>query len=235
MTGFFTLEAAVVDRAGRRVLNGASLTVAAGDRIAIAGPNGAGKTTLLRTLVGLENLSAGRLSAFGRERTGERDFREVRLKTGFLFQDPDDQLFAPTVIEDVMFGPLNQGLTPAAARTVAVAALERVGVGSLADRIIGHLSGGEKRMVALAGVLAMAPEVVLLDEPTNDLDEAHRDALIALITGLPQALVVVSHDRLFLEAVTSRAVVLEAGRLRPATLHRHRHVHDHVHIHPVEP
>ena len=122
MTVLFDLDRVSVARAGRRVLEEVTLTLRAGERLALLGANGAGKTTLLRTLVGLERPSAGRLTAFGAERREEREFREVRIRAGFLFQDPDDQLFAPTVIEDVAFGPLNLGLGRAAATARSISA-----------------------------------------------------------------------------------------------------------------
>ena len=235
MTALFDLHDVVVARAGRPVLTAVSLTLAPGERLALVGGNGAGKTTLLRTLVGLETPSAGRIVAFGRERRTEADFHEVRARAGFLFQDPDDQLFSPTVIEDVAFGPLNLGLEPAAARARAMATLDRLGLAHLAPRVTHRLSGGEKRLVSLAGVLAMEPQALLLDEPTNALDETHRDRLIEILAGLGVAMVIVSHDRLFLEKLAGRAVLLKDGRLAPASLHRHVHVHDHVHIHGLDP
>ncbi len=234
MTQFFELDAVTVVRTGRIVLDRVSLTLAPGERLALVGANGAGKTTLLRTLVGLEPVASGRLTAFGTARRVEADFREVRIRAGYLFQDPDDQLFSPTVIEDVAFGPLNLGLTQAAAVARAEATLDRLGLAPLARRITHRLSGGEKRLVSLATVLAMEPQVLLLDEPTNALDETHLARLIEILAGLDMAMVIVSHDRVFLEKLATRAVLLRDGRVIPASLHRHVHVHDHVHIHAID-
>ena len=234
MTVLFDIADLRVERAGRPVLDGVDLRLEAGERLALAGANGAGKTTLLRALVGLEPASGGRLVAFGRERRGEGDFHEVRARAGFLFQDADDQLFAATVIEDVAFGPLNLGLDRAAAVARARATLDRLGLSALERRITHRLSGGEKRLVALAGVLAMEPQALLLDEPTTGLDEANLARLCEILLGLDVAMVIVSHDRLFLERLATRAVLLDGGRLRPATIHRHVHVHDHPHIHAVD-
>ncbi|KAA5601812.1 energy-coupling factor ABC transporter ATP-binding protein [Blastochloris sulfoviridis] len=233
MTPLFELDAVTVERAGRVVLDRVSLTLQPGERVALAGANGAGKTTLLRTLVGLERPKSGRLVAFGAERRAERDFREVRARAGLLFQDPDDQLFAPTVIEDVAFGPLNLGLPPAAAVARAEATLDRLGLIHLAHRITHHLSGGEKRLASLAAVLAMEPEALLLDEPTNALDGAHLARLTDILCTLDVAMVVVSHDYALLERLADRAVLMKNGRLVPASLHRHVHAHDHVHIHEI--
>jgi cobalt/nickel transport system ATP-binding protein len=227
----FELSDVTVERAGRPVLDRVCLTLMTGTRLALMGAVGAGKTTLLRTLVGLEPPTSGRLVAFGRERRVEADFYDVRTRAGLLFQDPDDQLFSPTVIEDVAFGPLNLGLTRAAAVERAEATLGRLGLAHLSTRVTHHLSGGEKRLVSLAAVLAMEPQILLLDEPTNALDQAHLDRLAEILAGLPVAMVIVSHDRLFLERLATRAVLLKDGRLTPAYLHRHVHTHDHVHIH----
>lgn len=234
MTALFDLCDATVARAGRPVLEGVTLRLEAGERLALAGANGAGKTTLLRTLVGLETVRSGRLVAFGAERRVERDFREVRIAAGFLFQDPDDQLFSPTVIEDVAFGPLNLGFSRVEATRRAEAMLARLGLGDLSRRVTHRLSGGEKRLVGLACVLVMEPKVLLLDEPTTGLDEARLARLIEILAGLDVAMVLVSHDRVFLERLANRAVLLEGGRLHPASLHRHVHVHDHVHIHALD-
>ena len=234
MTVVFDLDRISVKRGPRRVLDAVSLRLEAGERLALVGGNGAGKTTLLRTLVGLERPCEGRLVAFGAERRAERDFREVRVRAGFLFQDPDDQLFSPTVIEDVAFGPLNLGFDHAQAKARAEATLDRLGLSHLGSRPTHRLSGGEKRLVGLATVLVMEPEALLLDEPTNGLDETHLDRLVAILSGLDVAMLLVSHDRSFLERLATRAVLLRDGRLHPAELHRHVHVHDHVHIHALD-
>lgn len=221
---------------GRRVFSGASLTLHRGERVALAGPNGSGKTSLLHLLVGLYRPLEGRVKAFGSERRSEADFLEVRRRVGLLFQDSDDQLFCPTVLEDVAFGPLNLGRTPVEARSIAESTLASVGLENFGGRVTHRLSGGEKRLVALACVLAMRPEVLLLDEPTNGLDEATEDRLVNLLAELPQAMIFVSHDRRLVGRLATRAVLLRDGRLLAATIHAHPHTHTHahVHIHPAD-
>lgn len=231
MTVLFDLDDVTVERAGRPILDRVSLRLSLGERLALVGTNGAGKTTLLRTLVGLEQLRGGRLVAFGTERKTEKDFRMVRTRAGFLFQDPEDQLFSPTVIEDVAFGPLNLGVPPARAVARAEATLEGLDLAHLARRVTNRLSGGEKRLVALACILAMEPSVLLLDEPTNALDEAHLARLTEILAALDVTMVVVSHDRSFLATLATRAALVENGHLHDVALHRHPHRHDQVHIH----
>lgn len=199
--------------AGRPVLNGVDFTLTEGERVALCGGNGAGKTTLLHLMVGLLVPSGGRIVAFGRERRREADFREVRAQAGLLFQDSDDQLFCPTVGEDVAFGPLNLGHGRTEARRLAAEALAQVGLGGFENRITHKLSGGQKRLVALASVLAMRPRVLLLDEPTNALDRDARARLLAVLAGLPQAMVIIAHDEEALAALARRRVTLEEGRL----------------------
>ncbi len=235
MSVLFALDAVTVSRGGRRILDGVSVTLEAGERLAVVGANGAGKTTLMRTLIGLEQAQSGSLTAFGKARRCERDFREVRAKAGYLFQDPDDQLFCPTVVDDVAFGPLNLGASQREAGALARATLARFELGHLADRITHRLSGGEKRLVSLAAVLAMAPEVLLLDEPTNALDEVHHARLLAILAALPTAMVIVSHERAFLQRLATRAVLLKDGRLQAALIHEHQHTHEHLHIHAGDP
>lgn len=234
MNTVLELADVTVRRGQATLLDAVNWSVSEGDRWVVLGANGAGKTTLLRTLVGLEKSTAGRLVAFGAERRVEADFREVRALAGYLFQDPDDQLFSPTVIEDVAFGPLNLGRTQKEAVARAEATLERLHLSHLARRVTHRLSGGEKRLVGLATVLAMEPQALLLDEPTNALDEAHLARLVEILNTLDAAMVIVSHDRLFLEQLASRAMLLKDGRLSPTALHRHVHVHDHVHIHGLD-
>ncbi|KZZ62591.1 energy-coupling factor ABC transporter ATP-binding protein, partial [Oleiphilus sp. HI0128] len=144
------------------VLSHVDFSLYSGDRVALTGPNGAGKTTFLHLLVGLKKAKSGDVFAFGKFRKQESEFVEVRAKAGFLFQDPDDQLFCPTVLEDVAFGPLNLGKTRERAFEKAKQTLRSLGMAGFEKRVAHQLSGGEKRLVALASVLAMEPEVLLL-------------------------------------------------------------------------
>jgi cobalt/nickel transport system ATP-binding protein len=195
----------------RPVLRGCHFALRAGERVALAGPNGSGKTTLLHLIVGLVRPQAGEIEVFGAPRRREADFHEVRRRVGLLFQDADDQLFCPTVAEDVAFGPLNLGRPRDEVRRIVTETLDRLGLPGYGPRITYHLSGGEKRLVALAAVLAMQPDVLLLDEPAAALDEPSTERLVALLGGLPQAMVVVSHDREVLRRTTHRTVSLRDG------------------------
>jgi cobalt/nickel transport system ATP-binding protein len=195
------------------VLRGASLSVAAGERLAISGHNGAGKSTLLRMVVGLLKPDRGKVRAFGKDCHTEEDFRTVRRRVGFVFQDPDDQLFCPTVAEDIAFGPLNLGKSRDEAADIVDDVLRQLDLLFLKDRITYKLSGGEKRLVSLATVLAMKPDVLLLDEPTNALDENNEARLIEILLGLPQAMIIVSHDADFRGRLGTRAERLEDGVL----------------------
>ena len=197
------------------VLDGADFVLDPGERVALLGPNGAGKTTLLHLMVGLLQPFAGQVEAFGQRRRTEHDFHAVRGRAGLLFQDPDDQLFCATVLDDVAFGPLNLGHAPAAARRIATDTLSALGLAGFETRITHRLSGGEKRMVSLAAVLAMGPEGLLLDEPSNALDEAARNRLLDTLAALPQAMVIVSHDAGLVDRLATRRVSLEGGRLVP--------------------
>lgn len=231
-TPLIELQRVRFDYHDRTVLRELDFRLAPGDRVALIGSNGAGKTTLLHLLVGLKRPSAGRILAFGCERASESDFHTVRARVGLLFQDSDDQLFCPTVLEDVAFGPLNLGRSPEQARADALETLDHLGLADFAERITYRLSAGEKRLVALATVLAMRPEVLLLDEPTNGLDEATAERLIAHLDGMEQAMILVSHDWPFLARLATRAVRLVEGRLVDAILHSHAHAHRHSHPHP---
>ncbi len=197
-----------------QVLDGADFCLCSGERVSLEGGNGAGKTTFLNLLTGLNKAKAGRIIAFGRERKVEDDFWEVRAKAGFLFQDPDDQLFCPTVLEDVAFGPLNLGQSPADAEQIARDILASLNMAGFEERITYQLSGGEKRMVTLAAVLAMQPEVLLLDEPSNALDDAARTLLISTLQSLPQAMIIISHDADLLSQLVTRRTRLTAGKIQ---------------------
>lgn len=199
----------------RAVLDAVSFSVHAGERIALTGPNGAGKTTLLELLVGLNKPQRGTIVAFGRERKTEDDFHEVRLRAGLLFQDPDDQLFSPTVAEDVAFGPFNLGWPRERITSAVRDTLTRLGLDGYERRITHHLSHGEKRLVCLATVLVMEPDMLLLDEPTEGLDEHHYNMLLELLNRLPCAMLIASHDRQMLKTVGTHVLHLQKGRLLP--------------------
>lgn len=199
---------------GEPVLKDCEFSLRAGERVTLEGANGAGKTSLLLVMLGLLKPSCGEIFAFGRIRRSQQDFREVRTRAGLVFQDPDDQLFCPTVGEDVAFGPRNLGVSAEEARTTALRSLQSLAISDLHDRITYKLSGGEKRLVALAGVLAMRPDVLLLDEPTSALDDTSRERLLGILERLPQAMVVVSHDQDVRARLATRRVRLENGCLR---------------------
>lgn len=234
MNNLLILDQVRVTRFDRVVLHDVSLSVDAGERIALVGANGAGKTTLLRTLVGLETPQSGTVTAFGARRQREKDFREVRAQAGFLFQDPDDQLFCPTVTDDVAFGPLNLGCSQAEASATALSTLDWLGLAHLAERITHRLSGGEKRLVSLAGILAMNPRVLLLDEPTSGLDDNASELVINTLASLSTAMVIVSHERAMITRLATRAVLLENGQLSDSIIHEHPHIHSHRHLHRID-
>jgi len=201
------------------VIQGLSLRLLKGEKLGLEGPNGSGKTTLFHIIMGLLRPSSGSVRVFGKRAETEQDFRSVRRKVGLLFQDPDDQLFSPTVLEDVAFGPLNLGRSAADAKETARKCLALVGLEGFEDRLTHELSGGEKRLVSLVTVLAMEPRVLLLDEPTNGLDEITRAKIMEVLNRLGVSSITVSHDRAFLENTTHRLMALEQGRIVPAREH----------------
>ncbi len=210
------------------VLNRLDFDLRAGEKIGLVGDNGSGKTTLLHLLVGLKQVSAGTLTVFGQTVSSEGDFQWVRQGVGLLFQDADDQLFCPTVIEDVAFGPINQGKSQEEARAIAAQVLADLGLAGFEERITHHLSGGEKRLVALATVLAMSPRLLLLDEPTTGLDHVTRERLLGILRQLDIAYVVVSHDYDFLGRVADGIFYMKDGKIltgEDGAMHSHFHVH----------
>jgi cobalt/nickel transport system ATP-binding protein len=170
-----------------------------GEHIGLIGPNGCGKTTLLHLIIGLLRPQVGSIVILGQEVKNDRDFVDIRQKVGLLFQNADDQLFCPTVMEDVAFGPLNQGKSPAEALQIARETMARLGLHGFADRVTYKLSGGEKKLVSLATVLAMQPQILLLDEPTSGLDETIKHRLVHILNDLDIAYMIVSHEDGFLE------------------------------------
>ena len=195
----------------RPVLDRVGFEIAPGERVGLVGPNGCGKTTLLRLLMGLQRPSAGSIEVLGRPCRAEPDFVQARRDMGLVFQDCDDQLFCPTVHEDVAFGPFNLGMSHHEVHQVVRETLQLLGLEHLEQLVTYRLSSGQKRMVALATVLAMKPHVLLLDEPTTGLDEHYENRLIELLVKLPQEMLIVSHDDHFLEAVTTRIIRLPAA------------------------
>ncbi len=197
---------------GRAALHGVDFAVEAGERVAILGPNGAGKTTLVLHLNGILQPSAGRVTV-GDLVVEKANLREIRRRVGIVFQDPDDQLFMPTVREDVAFGPHNLGLRGDELDHRVQDALAAVGMTDSADRAPHHLSFGERRRVAVATVLAMDPEVLVLDEPSSNLDPAARRELAEILLSLPVTTVLVTHDLPYALQLCSRSIVLNGGRV----------------------
>ncbi len=198
------------------------------EKVALLGDNGSGKTTLLQIMVGLLKPEKGGVYFNGRLMEEERDFFVLRQQVGMLFQHADDQLFCPSVLEDVAFGPLNLGRSRKEAMEISTSTLRSIGLAGYEDRITHHLSGGEKRLVALATVLSMEPSVLLLDEPTNDLDHDARHRLLEILSGLDMAFILISHDWDFLAELCTGFYGLTHGRLlKSETLqvHQHRHAH----------
>jgi len=208
-------------------LDGLNFHLHPGEKLGLFGPNGAGKTTMLHILMGLIKPQQGEVTLFEKTMQDGDCFDEARLKIGFLFQHSDDQLFCPTVLDDVAFGPLNQGLPPEQAKAKAMAALKTVGLEGFEERVPYRLSGGEKKLVALATILSMDPEVLILDEPTTGLSPEAKERLIDILHGLNMARLVVSHEPDFLAATTNRLLAMRDGRIRPGELKPHTHTHVH--------
>ena len=195
---------------GHQALFGIDLRIERGERVALLGPNGAGKTTLVLHLNGILGPGHGTVAVGGLPVT-QPHLREIRRRVGIVFQDPDDQLFLPTVAEDVAFGPANFGLTGAALQARVDAALDAVGMGEHRDRSPLHLSGGQRRRVALATVLACEPEILVLDEPSSNLDPVARRELAEVLLGLDTTMLMVTHDLPYALQLCPRSVVLDDG------------------------
>ena len=198
------------------VLRDLDFTLNAGDRIALSGPNGSGKSTMLKLLVGLIRPDSGQLLAFGRERVCEDDFFEVRARAGLLFQNPDDQLFCATVVEDIAFGPFNMGKDRHAVAHIVEATLAKVGLHGFESRVSSRLSGGERRLLSLACVLAMEPDILLLDEPSSGLDSRNSAKLLACLKSYGKTMLIASHDKDFLSELTNHSLCLANGRIENA-------------------
>ena len=200
---------------GNQALYGVNLTIAPSERVALLGPNGAGKTTLVMHLNGILTAGLGSVQVGGMVvNTDDKDsVREIRRRVGIVFQDPDDQLFMPTVREDVAFGPINMGFTGKELEDRVMEALELVGMSEFADRPPHHLSFGQRRRVAVATVLAMKPEILVLDEPSSNLDPASRRELADILRGLDITLLMVTHDLPYALELCQRSVILSHGTI----------------------
>ena len=212
----------------RPVLENIDFSLQEHQKIGLIGTNGSGKTTLFHLIMGLLKPSSGELLFEGRPLREQKDFLALRRSIGLLFQDADDQLFSPTVIEDVAFGPLNLGASPAEARERSERILTELGLTHLRDRITHQLSGGEKKLVSLATILVMEPRALLLDEPTNNLDADTRTRLIEILEGLDLAYILISHDWDFLAHTSREIFALDQGRILRSEnvyFHNHRHFH----------
>jgi cobalt/nickel transport system ATP-binding protein len=196
---------------GTQALDGIDFHLDAGECVALLGANGSGKTTFVLHLNGLLE-GEGEIEICGMP-SKRANIPQIRSKVGLVFQDSDEQLFMPTVLEDVAFGPLNLGVSAADSMTRARKALEQVGMNGAVGKAPYHLSSGEKRRAAIAGVLVMQPEILVLDEPTTSLDPPGQRDLIALLRVLPQAKLLVTHDVDFARSLAHRAVFFERGRV----------------------
>ena len=197
---------------GRQALRGVSFSLQPGEKVAILGPNGAGKSTLLLHLNGLLH-GSGDVSVMG-HRVVENDKKTlglVRAMVGLVFQDPDDQLFSPTVYDDVAFGPLYMGLPQDEIDSRVQRALSQVGLDDYGDRMPFHLSGGEKKRAAIATVLSMQPQVLVLDEPSAGLDPRARRGLISLLDRLEQTILITTHDMHMVKEIFSRSIIMDRG------------------------
>ncbi len=230
-TPLFSLNNISFNYPGREpVIKDLQLQFFQGDRIGLVAPNGSGKTTLFHLIMGLLTPTAGTIEFMGKPMVSGEDFAVLRQKIGLLFQDADDQLFSPTVIEDVAFGPLNLGCSREEAREISLQTLAFLGLSDFADRITFKLSGGEKKLVSLATVLAMKPEVLLLDEPTAGLDRKTKARLMEILNHLELSYIIISHEFDFLKETAHHIYTMENGRI---ILDEELHIHHHEHAHRV--
>ena len=213
---------------GNQIFEDLNLDFYNGERLGLLAPNGSGKTTLFHIIMGLLKPDAGAVEIFGKSMMSEKDFEGIRLRIGLLFQDADDQLFSPTVLEDVAFGPLNLGKTKEEAIEISIETLKFLGMENFENRITFKLSGGEKRLVSLATVLAMEPEILLLDEPTTGLDMKTRSILMSVLQNLDMSYILISHEFDFLEPTTERIYTIDNRKIM---IDEEVHIHQHEHAH----
>ena len=224
---------------GKPVLKNIHFQLHDKERVGLIGPNGSGKTTFFHLIMGLLRPTSGRIEIFEKEMRVEKDFETIRQQIGLLFQDADDQLFSPTVLEDVAFGPLNQGKSAGDAKEIARVTLNALGLTGFEGRITHKLSGGEKKLVSLATVLAMEPRVLLLDEPTNGLDADTTERIVNILKGLEIPYIFISHNIDFISQTANQIYGMADGHIfleEKKTVHSHDHSHEygqlpHIHAH----
>ena len=197
---------------GTRAVDTVSFSIKPGENVALIGANGAGKTSLLLALMGILPVKSGEIN-IGERVLNKKNLRDIRAKVGFVFQNPDDQLFMPEIYEDVAFGPRNFGYNEEETAQKVDAALTRLGINHLAKRSPLKLSGGEKRLAAIATVLAMEPELLLFDEPAAFLDPRARRNLTTILKELPQSKLIATHDLIFAQETCTRVLLLKNGKL----------------------
>jgi len=213
---------------GKPVLENLFFELRDKERVGLIGPNGCGKTTLFHIIMGLLKPDSGSIEIFGKHVKHDKDFGPIRQKIGLLFQDADDQLFSPTVLEDVAFGPLNQGRSVKEAKAIARDTLGSLGLEEFEERITYKLSGGEKKLVSLATVLAMKPRVLLLDEPTTGLDTDTMERIKHILNNIDIAYVFISHNMDFINQTTHKIYGMANGRI---LLEEEKIPHTHIHTH----
>ena len=198
---------------GKKALRDVSFEIKKGESVALMGPNGAGKTTLFLTLNGLLEANSGNIFIFGVKIDGKKSIRNIRNRIGIVFQNPDDQLFCPTVFDDVAFGPLNYDLPPDEIRKRVRESLEAVAMSGFENRLSHHLSFGEKKRVSLATILSMRPEIILLDEPNSNLDPRSRRKMIETIRNLNATKVIATHDLKMALELCDRGIIMDEGKI----------------------
>lgn len=213
---------------GNQIFEDLNLEFFSGDRLGLLAPNGSGKTTLFHIVMGLLKPDTGTIEIFGKSMVSEKDFEGIRPRVGLLFQDADDQLFSPTVLEDVAFGPLNLGKSKDEAIDISLKTLKFLGLAGFENRITFKLSGGEKRLVSLATVLSMEPEILLLDEPTTGLDTKTKSTLMSVLQDLDISYILISHEFDFLDPTTDKIYTIDNRKIAiDEALHIHQHEHAH--------
>ena len=196
---------------GTTALSNITLSIEHGQKVALIGPNGAGKSTLLLVMAGFVK-GTGKVFVYGLE-IKKKNLKKIRTCLGSCLENPDDQLFMPTLFDDVAFGPLNMGLEPDQVKARVAEALETVGLGRMADKAPHHLSAGQKRAAAIATILAMRPKIITLDAPDGSLDPRNRNNLMTLLGSLSQTLIIATCNMNFAAALADRAVLLDQGRI----------------------